>query len=76
MKTTRKKTSSSTTRKKATGGRLKRLKVMEHPRSSASEFTNREIGWLRFNQRVLHEAMDPRNPLLERARFLAISGSN
>jgi polyphosphate kinase len=81
MKITRKKRPGSTTRKKTGNSeksprRLKRLKVMEHPRSSASEFTNREIGWLRFNQRVLHEALDARNPLLERARFLAISGSN
>ncbi len=77
MKTTRKKRTSSDSRKKAKTSRpRKRLNVMEHPRSSASEFTNREIGWLRFNQRVLNEAQDPRNPLLERARFLAISGSN
>ncbi len=77
MKTTRKKRTTSNSRKKATTSRpRKRLNVMEHPRSSASEFTNREIGWLRFNQRVLSEAQDPRNPLLERARFLAISGSN
>lgn len=76
MKTTTKKRASSTNRKKVVGRRLKRLKVLEHPRSSASEFTNREIGWLRFNQRVLHEAQDARNPLLERTRFLAISGSN
>lgn len=51
-------------------------KVIEHPRSSATEFTNREIGWLHFNRRVLHEAEDPRTPLLERAKFLAISDSN
>ncbi len=77
MKTTRKKRTTSNSRKKATTSRpRKRLNVMEHPRSSSSEFTNREIGWLRFNQRVLNEAQDPRNPLLERARFLAISGSN
>jgi polyphosphate kinase len=76
MKTTRKKNSSSTGRKKTSERRIKQLKMLEHPRSSASEFTNREIGWLRFNQRVLSEAMDSRNPILERARFLAISGSN
>lgn len=50
--------------------------VIEHPLSSATEFTNREIGWLNFNRRVLHEAEDPRTPLLERANFLAISDSN
>ncbi len=77
MKTTRKKTSSSGMSKKTIRkASRRRLQVMEHTRSSSSEFTNREIGWLRFNQRVLHEAQDERNPLLERARFLAISGSN
>lgn len=58
------------------GARKRKPKVIEHPRSSAVEFTNREIGWLNFNQRVLHEAMDSRNPLLERLKFLNISCSN
>ena len=39
-------------------------------------FLNRELGWLAFDSRVLHEAEDPRNPLLERVKFLAISDSN
>lgn len=39
-------------------------------------YLNRELTWLNFNYRVLHEARDPRTPLLERARFLAIVGSN
>ena len=39
-------------------------------------YLNRELTWLAFNQRVLHEAQDPRNPLLERVKFLAIVGSN
>ena len=51
-------------------------KVVEHPLSSESLFTNREIGWLNFNRRVLIEAEDPRNPLLERVKFLSISNSN
>ncbi|MBF6605739.1 MAG: polyphosphate kinase 1 [Chloroflexi bacterium] len=39
-------------------------------------YLNRELSWLDFNARVLHEARDDRNPLLERARFLAIFASN
>jgi polyphosphate kinase len=39
-------------------------------------FLNRELTWLNFNWRVLHEAADPRTPLLERVKFLAIVGSN
>ncbi len=39
-------------------------------------FFNRELSWLEFNQRVLDQAHDPTLPLLERLKFLAISGSN
>ena len=35
-------------------------------------YLNRELTWLAFNRRVLHEAQDPRTPLLERVKFLAI----
>jgi polyphosphate kinase len=39
-------------------------------------YLNRELSWLDFNARVLHEARDERSPLLERAKFLAIFASN
>lgn len=39
-------------------------------------YLNRELSWLQFNQRVLQEAVDPNNPLLEKLKFLAITSSN
>jgi polyphosphate kinase len=41
-----------------------------------SLFIGRDESWLSFNQRVLEEAQDPENPLLERVKFLAITASN
>ncbi len=43
---------------------------------AAELYLNRELTWLAFNRRVLHEARDPRTPLLERVKFLAIVSSN
>jgi polyphosphate kinase len=47
------------------------------PGPDGSEFyLNRELTWLAFNRRVLHEAQEPRTPLLERFKFLAITAAN
>lgn len=43
---------------------------------TAVKYINRELSWLEFNQRVLDEACDPTIPLLERLKFIAITGSN
>src|SRR5215469_14577217 len=40
------------------------------------KFINRELSWLEFNQRVLDEALDVKNPLLERIKFFCITSSN
>ena len=51
----------------------------QHPagvRPASLPYVNRELSWLDFNERVLFEAIDERNPLLERARFLAIFAGN
>ena len=39
-------------------------------------YINRDLSWLEFNARVLHEALDERTPLFERTRFLGIFQSN
>ena len=43
---------------------------------NSNPYVNRELSWLRFNERVLEEAEDSRLPLFERMRFIAIFGSN
>jgi polyphosphate kinase len=45
-------------------------------RNRVKLFNGRDHSWIEFNRRVLEEAEDPANPLLERVKFLAITGSN
>jgi polyphosphate kinase len=44
--------------------------------NNESPYFNRELSWIGFNERVLEEAFDERNPLLERIKFLSIFSSN
>jgi polyphosphate kinase len=51
---------------------LTQKKLLDNPKN----FLNRELSWIRFNARVLEEALDLWHPLLERVKFIAICGSN
>lgn len=65
---------------------MKQPTVLTEPKSSPIDtefdshspewYLNRELTWLEFNKRVLHEAEDERTPLLERVKFIAIVSSN
>src|SRR6202521_1016875 len=44
--------------------------------SAPENFINRELSWLEFNRRVLEEAQDPTQPLIERVKFLTIFSGN
>ncbi len=50
--------------------------VAAHFTRAEHRFINRELSWLAFNTRVLEEAQNPRNPLLERVKFLSICATN
>lgn len=75
MTTARKTPSTSAATKKAAptkkGRDAARAEAVNEPR-----FFHRDDSWLRFNERVLEEAADTTNPLLERVKFLAITASN
>src|SRR6266404_5165109 len=55
---------------------LEKDALQEARLSEPANFINRELSWLEFNRRVLEEAQDPTQPLIERVKFLTIFSSN
>ena len=53
-------------KKSASGSKSAAVNKITRP---CDKFTNRELSWLEFNNRILHEARDTKNPLLERLNF-------
>ncbi|HPI39890.1 MAG TPA: polyphosphate kinase 1 [Pseudobdellovibrionaceae bacterium] len=56
--------------------KITKMKSFENRYTSEIAFLNRDLGWLKFNGRVLIEAQDSRTPILERLRFFSIFSSN
>jgi polyphosphate kinase len=64
------------TTKKTAASTAKHSAVKEVSKPEQNLFFSRDESWMKFNERVLEEAEDPENPLLERVKFLAITASN
>ena len=73
---TTKKTKDKKVAKSAKQGAIFMLSDNAGIEADATRFYNRELSWLEFNDRILTEARDTKNPLLERAKFLSITASN
>src|SRR5580693_5388618 len=74
----RNKTSKNSGRKPAVkkSGHTSIALLADHRPVPEGRYIDRDESWLLFNRRVLEEAGDPTNPLLERVKFLAITSSN
>jgi polyphosphate kinase len=77
-KSAKAKTAKPKTTKKRGGGDASAPQSQEsqYDLNDSEWYLNRELTWLEFNRRVLHEAIDDRTPLLERLKFIAIVSSN